>query len=137
MRQCDGGPPGPSVSGCERRDLRVERFIQPCLLLLLHEKPSHGYELLERLNDFGFEYNFPGTGAVYRNLRSMEDDGLVSSDWDVVQSGPARRLYSLTPVGVDAIHVWAAHARGRVEALERFLSRYEQMFPAVESKDGK
>ncbi|MGE5541989.1 MAG: helix-turn-helix transcriptional regulator [Bacillota bacterium] len=113
----------------------MERFIQPCLLLLLYEKPSHGYELLERLNDYGFEYSLPDTGAVYRNLRNMEDDGLVSSDWDVDQPGPARRLYSLTPRGVGAIHTWAAHARGRVEVLERFLDRYEQLFPGPGSKD--
>ena len=33
---------------------KMERFIQPCLLLLFMRK-SPGYELLEDLVDFGFE----------------------------------------------------------------------------------
>ena len=106
----------------------MERFIQPCLLLLLYEKPSHGYELIERLNDYGFHYGLPDTGAIYRNLKNMEDDGLVSSKWETEQPGPAKKLYSLTPEGKEAIHLWATHARAQVERLSHFLNRYEQLF---------
>lgn len=39
------GPPGPGPGG---------RFVEPFLLLLLAEGPSHGYDLMERLAARGF-----------------------------------------------------------------------------------
>jgi len=38
-----------SAGRCHRHGGRVRSFIQPRLLLLLAEKPAHGYELMERL----------------------------------------------------------------------------------------
>jgi hypothetical protein len=36
---------------------RIQRFLEPCLLLLLHDNEIHGYELAEVLKPFGFEQN--------------------------------------------------------------------------------
>ena len=65
---------------------RVERFVEPSLLLLLRERPLHGYELLERLPELGLEGRVD-IGNLYRLLRSLEDEGLVSSEWT---AGPRR-----------------------------------------------
>ncbi len=55
---------------------RVRGFIQPWLLLLLVQKPAHGYELMERL---GQDEETPGAdpGLLYRTLRQFEQEGLV------------------------------------------------------------
>lgn len=106
---------------------RMERFIQPCLLLLLYEKEAHGYELLESLTAFGFE---PGLdpGMVYRNLRKLEKEEAVSSKWKTGGSGPARRVYTLTPRGKELIHRWVGHIQNRRQRLEYFLKRYQDNF---------
>jgi len=81
-----------------RRFLREARFLEPTLALLLHHGSSHGYTLLERLHKFGL--GDLDTGAVYRALRDMEQEGWVSSLWNTEQTqGPARRVYSLTETG--------------------------------------
>ncbi len=46
---------------------------------MLQEKNSHGYKLMERLEEFGFEQINPGT--LYRALRKMEKEGLCESTW--------------------------------------------------------
>jgi len=107
---------------------RVSRFIEPCLLLLLSQKPSHGYELMENLSGFGFYEGDPDPGAVYRNLRQMEGEELVESSWDTTGSGPAKRLYRLTPKGEDYLHSWVVSIRKRKEAFEKFLSLYKNLF---------
>jgi PadR family transcriptional regulator PadR len=61
--KCDGGQP--------------KNFARPCLLLLLAESSAHGYELIDRLRPFGFEINDPA--SVYKSLRQMETEGLVTS----------------------------------------------------------
>ncbi len=106
-----------------------KNFLRPCLLLLLREQPSHGYELLERLGPFGFGRDDPG--GLYRALRALEGDGLVRSAWEVSGEGPDRRIYELTRAGMEDLH---RRAKGLVAARERvdvFLSRYGE-FVALE-----
>lgn len=105
----------------------MEKFIQPCMLLLLYERPAHGYELMERLQRFGFS-GYIDPGVVYRNLRKMEEEGWVKSEWESGESGPARRRYALTPEGEEAIHGWAVHVRYQMERLKGFLDKYEKIF---------
>ncbi|MDI3533831.1 MAG: PadR family transcriptional regulator, regulatory protein PadR [Thermosediminibacterales bacterium] len=113
---------------CECHSGQMRRFIQPCMLLLLYEKPTHGYELMEKLRDFGFENGNPDPGAVYRNLRKMEEEGLVESKWETEGTGPAKRLYSVTPEGLDILHSWSVNIRNNIKRLEYFLERYEKNF---------
>ncbi|HEU5242890.1 MAG TPA: helix-turn-helix transcriptional regulator, partial [Gaiellaceae bacterium] len=47
---------------------RVERFAEPALLLLLRERPAHGYDLLERLPELTGEARIE-MGNLYRLLR--------------------------------------------------------------------
>src|ERR671932_1524284 len=75
---------------------RVERFGEPALLLLLRERPAHGYELLERLPELTGEERVD-VGNLYRILRALEDDGLVVSEWRGDLPGPTKRTYELTP----------------------------------------
>ena len=80
---------------------RVERYVEPSLLLLLRERPLHGYELLERIPELGVEGRVD-IGNLYRLLRSLEDEGLVSSEWSADLPGPAKRTYELTDDGPPA-----------------------------------
>src|SRR4029079_7232270 len=86
---------------------RVERFAEAALLLLLRERPAHGYDLLERLQELTGEARIE-MGNLYRLLRGLEEEELVSSEWDDSSPGPAERRYAITPEG-DAQA--AAHAR--------------------------
>src|SRR5439155_21337145 len=77
---------------------RVERFAEPALLLLLRERPAHGYDLLERLPELTGEARIE-MGNLYRLLRGLEEEELVSSEWDDSSPGPAKRRYAITPAG--------------------------------------
>ena len=104
---------------------RIARFVQPCLLLLLHQGPSHGYNLMEGLKEFGFTEDPVDSSVVYRYLREMEEEGLVASEWDTEASaGPARRVYRITEEGDRALAWWAAGLRETDRVLHRFLQAY-------------
>lgn len=97
-------------------------FLRPRLLLLIAEQPSHGYDLLERLGEIGYQGAEPG--GLYRTLRLMEQEGLIASDWESSQLGPRRRTYWLSDEGMDWLHAWAGSMRFTQDVLDRFLSRY-------------
>lgn len=107
-------------------------FLQPRLLLLLLKKPAHGYELLERLA----EDDMPGAdpGLLYRTLRRLENGGCLRSTWDTEGQGPARRLYEVTPEGVEYLHAWAGRVRQMRRRLGRFLTEYEAHFDDGDSR---
>jgi poly-beta-hydroxybutyrate-responsive repressor len=105
---------------------RVERFVEPAVLLQLRERPgAHGYELLETLDDF-----IPGVqadmGNLYRLLRSLEEEELVRSEWDADAPGPARRRYWLTSGGERLLAEWAAALARARDRIDGFLQRYEE-----------
>jgi poly-beta-hydroxybutyrate-responsive repressor len=104
-------------------------FLRPCLLLLLRERPAHGYELIEQLQAFGYSGDDPG--GVYRSLRALEKDGYVRSGWEQSDAGPQRRIYELTREGMEQLHAQAKALSSTQDALGVFLSRYSE-FVALE-----
>jgi PadR family transcriptional regulator PadR len=104
---------------------RIRRFVQPCLLLLVHQRASHGYDLIERLGQFGLGESIVDSSMVYRYLREMEDGGLVLSDWDTEGAGPPRRVYRLTPQGDEYLARWVSGLRETKRTLEGFLEAYD------------
>ena len=104
---------------------RVERFSEPALLLLLRERPTHGYELLEALPDLTGEARVD-MGNLYRVLRALEEDSLVTSRWESGEPGPAKRTYELTDEGRRLLDEWAAALRGSRERIDTFIDRYER-----------
>jgi PadR family transcriptional regulator PadR len=103
---------------------RVERFAEPAVLLLLRERPAHGYELLEQLPDLTGER--VDMGNLYRFLRLLEADGIVRSRWDDDDPGPSKRIYELTDEGSALLDGWADALRDSQARAEQFLTRYEE-----------
>jgi poly-beta-hydroxybutyrate-responsive repressor len=110
-------------------------YLRPYLLLLLAERPCHGYELLEQLAEFGLKRADPG--GLYRSLRAMEQEGLVSSWWEHSTSGPARRTYEITEEGLDWLHAWAGSLREVHRALGNYLMRYEHNIEQMPAATGE
>jgi poly-beta-hydroxybutyrate-responsive repressor len=116
----------PRHSGSKKR----ERYIQPSLLLALKEKPSYGYELIQKIPQFGFLQGQAPPGMIYRHLRELEQTGLVLSQWETEGGGPAKRVYQLTEEGLEVLEYWIGHMKDQSERLMNFI----KMYRAVSSK---
>ena len=111
--------------GRHGRGGRIERFQVAALLLLLRERKSHGYDLLERLPELTGEERID-VGNLYRALRALEEQGFVSSEWDDGVPGPAKRTYELTDAGGEALERWAASLADTRARIDSFLQRHEK-----------
>lgn len=100
------------------------QFFRTCVLLVLAEDDRHGYELATALAACG--YGKPDIGGLYRALRAMEQEGLVSSWWEAGR-GPARRVYAITDAGVESLDGSIATARDALRRLDRLLSFYRRV----------
>ena len=85
------------------------RFVEPILLFLLRRKGhSYGYELASELPQYALTDAKIESSALYKTLRQLEQNGCLASKWDVGNSGPARKLYALTPRGKEHLEEWIA-----------------------------
>jgi PadR family transcriptional regulator, regulatory protein PadR len=100
--------------------------LEPWLLLLLAESPAHGYELLDRLSALPEAPN-ADRGHLYRTLRKLEEQGQVTSEWQLPQAGAARHTYTLSAEGLEALDAWAGHIRAALTRLRGFLERRDAL----------
>jgi PadR family transcriptional regulator PadR len=103
-----------------------KNFVMPVLLLLLKDWNAHGYELMQKLVQFGFQSL--DQGNFYRILRQLEKDQLVTSVWDTTSGGPAKRIYSLTDSGEQYLELWAGSMEEYQKMLDQFFNMYSQFF---------
>ena len=69
------------------------------LLLLLHERPSYPYEIGQAIRELSLETISADDNSIYRALSRFEGMGIVSSELQKSDTGPARRYYRLTDQG--------------------------------------
>jgi PadR family transcriptional regulator, regulatory protein PadR len=125
MARDDGNQPENESAGAGAHDGpggMPKNWLTAVLLLLLREWSSYGYDLMEKAAAFGFAALNPGT--LYRVLRQMEKEGLVSSGWDTSGQGPARRIYSITEAGEAYLKLWA----GSLEQYRRTMDTFFRLY---------
>ncbi len=102
---------------------RVERFVEPALLLTLRDGESHGYDLADALAQIAPDERVD-LGNLYRLLRSLEEEDVVTSRWRDDLPGRAKRTYELTDNGRALLDTWA-ESLGRAEhTIHAFLERF-------------
>ena len=105
---------------------KLERYVQPSVLMGLALKPSYGYELIKSIQRFGFVEGQAPPGMIYRHLRQMEEEGLVSSQWETGGTGPAKRVYRITDDGREVLALWIDYMDGQAKNLSNFIRQYHK-----------
>ena len=103
-------------------EARPRNWLTPVALVLLKEESSYGYELMEGLEEFGFEQI--SAGSLYRTLRRMEKEGLCKSEWETSEGGAARRMYSITEDGEEYLAAWAEACEQYQNVMDSFARAY-------------
>ena len=93
----------------------MKGILDGCLLAIINEKECYGYEMAERLSEYGFGTISEGT--IYPLLLRMQREGLVTSVRRESIAGPKRKYYSLTNEGQ--------------QGLNDFLIRWKQLEKSV------
>jgi len=118
------------------------RFIEPVVLQLLLEKgTAHGYELAMAVARNQLTDSEVDRGAVYRTLRLLEEVGHVTSNWEIPDTGPARRAYRLTESGLRHLEEWHQVLERLSESLRRLVDEGRALMqrrgqPANRTQDG-
>ena len=109
---------------CTGKNHKMERFLEACLLLLLYQEAGYGYGLVEQLEYFGFPEEDLNISTLYRTLRKMEKEGMVTSDWEEGGQGPKRRVYLITELGKKDLDQWVMILVERRQRIDKLVNRY-------------
>jgi len=113
-------PPAPAAAPVAFQPSR--ELLTAWMLLLLNDGATHGYELRRLLETHGVATE---TGAMYRTLRKLENEGRASSRWEDSVAGPRRRLYQVTRKGRHDLHDLVSSIRVTRDVHTAFLEVHE------------
>lgn len=80
--------------------LELRRGIISIAVLNLLNREEYGYSLLKALSDQGLEVD---QSTLYPLLRRLESQGLLQSDWRIVDEARPRRYYVISPQGREVL----------------------------------
>ena len=97
--------------------------LEGCILKFLSEETTYGYELVERLEQNGFQDIKEGT--IYPLLVRLEKKGIIRSEFRPSPLGPSRKYYSLTPDGFEYLQEFTENWK-QIEASVNQILRLEE-----------
>lgn len=95
------------------------------ILGMLRKGPKSGYEIKAKADVSTRFFWATSYGQIYPELKRLEEVGLIEGEADA-ESGRQRRVFSITPLGVEALREWLTrpgelHSELRHEGVLRFF----------------
>lgn len=75
-------------------------ILEFCVLLLLRAGDAYASEIISRMKEARL---IVVEGTLYPLLTRLKNDGLLAYRWEESTSGPPRKYYFLTPLGLQAL----------------------------------
>jgi DNA-binding PadR family transcriptional regulator len=130
------GPPGPGPWMFKMRHggRRRRGDVRAAILALLDERPMHGYEMIQELEERSDGMWRPSAGSIYPTLQLLEDEGLI-----VGEEHEGKRRFTLTEAGREAAAKrsadrpppWEQAAEGAGDERQELFASIKQFAPAV------
>lgn len=116
-----------SIVEHSRTGKSLPRLLRPGIMALLAQGGAHGYQIAQCLSSMrmfaGREPDHPG---IYRALRDMVDEGLVTMSWETSEVGPARKVFALTRAGENCLNNWLTTLGDYRDAINELLALLRQ-----------
>ena len=100
--------------------LELRRGVLSIAVLSQLSKEEYGYSLLKALSDKGMEID---QSTLYPLLRRLESQGLLQSDWRIVDEARPRRYYIISPQGRAVLTKLKREWSTMAETMKQMLSQ--------------
>ena len=105
--------------GVERSSQLLKGVLDMCLLAVIAEQPSYGYEMVRKLSNKGLDLVSDGT--IYPVLSRLQRGGLIDSYLEPSSEGPARKYYRVTETGSARLDQWTNDWRTMTDGVDAVL----------------
>lgn len=110
--------PGGAKQGGHTTQL-LHGVLDMCLLSVIHEEASYGYEMVSKLRRRGLD--LASEGSIYPLLSRLQKQGMIEGYLVQSSEGPARKYYRMSPKGKETLETWRAEWRDFSRSVDAVL----------------
>ena len=97
--------------------------LEGCILKILSDETTYGYEIVAKLQEYGFVDIKEGT--IYPLLVRLEKKQIISSEFRPSPLGPSRKYYSITDEGTEYLKQFKSHWKQVASAINKIFEMEE------------
>lgn len=98
----------------------LKGVLDMCLLAIISEEPSYGYEMVHKLEQRGMPP--VGEGSIYPLLSRLQKQDLIDAYLEESPGGPPRKYYRILPAGKERLEAWTREWHGFTSGVEGVLN---------------
>nr|WP_209010511.1 PadR family transcriptional regulator [Clostridium aminobutyricum] len=95
--------------------------LEGCILKVISENETYGYEISQQLKQYGFYEVSEGT--IYPLLLRLEKSGLIEAEYRESSLGPKRKYFSITENGLNEMKTFLAGWKELEKAVNRLFDK--------------
>ncbi|MBS4213954.1 MULTISPECIES: PadR family transcriptional regulator [Neobacillus] len=103
------------------RSQLLKGILEGCILSIIEKETVYGYELSQKLQQFGL--NDVSEGSIYPILLRLQKEGLIKGEMRASPTGPKRKYYQLTIEGEKAIAEFREEWENIQKPVDKLLNR--------------
>ena len=104
----------------ERSSQLLKGVLEMCLLAIIAEEPSYGYEMARKLGRRGM--SLVGDGSIYPLLSRLQRQDLIEAYTVDSSGGPPRKYYRLATSGRERLDNWVGEWQALATGVNRVLT---------------
>ncbi len=109
----------PKGAGQSHTTQLLHGVLDMCLLSLIEEEASYGYEMVSKLRERGLD--LASEGSIYPLLSRLQKSELIEGYLVQSPAGPARKYYRMTERGRETLAAWREEWRQFRSAVDGVL----------------
>ena len=98
----------------------LKGVLDMCLLALIAEEPSYGYEMVAKLEERGL--HLVSEGTIYPLLSRLQKRHLLEGYFVESTGGPPRKYYRIAPAGKQQLEAWTEEWEQLSEGVDTILN---------------
>ena len=98
----------------------LKGVLDMCLLALIEQEPSYGYEMVDKLQSNGLE--LVSEGSIYPLLSRLQKQGYIEGYFVESTGGPPRKYYRIAEKGREQLADWQTEWRRLSVGVEEVLN---------------
>lgn len=113
---------------CSCKGDNLDKFVQTIILKVLYECDTYGYAILKKISESSMmKGTKPDPTGIYRQLKNMEEKGLLVSKKQISDNGNLAKYYSITEDGKQCLLSWVSTLKNYRDSIDLFILEIEKI----------
>lgn len=113
---------------CSCKGDNLDKFVQTIILKVLYEGDTYGYAILKKIAESSMMNGAkPDPTGIYRQLKNMEEKGLLVSKKQISDNGNLAKYYNITEDGKQCLLSWISTLKNYRDSIDLFILEIEKI----------